>query len=151
MNETMNGTMNAPLNLRESIRTQPMRSPQILIVAICIVLAMLDGYEILVMGFVAPHLAKVWQIGDVGVGYLLSAGVFGTAAGSVFVSPLADRIGRRAHILGCLVLIALGMTLSAMAQSVMQLVICRAFAGVFIGAIVSSLNIIAAEYSSDWS
>jgi benzoate transport len=137
------------VDIREAILTQPMRRFQISVIAICIILTMIDGYEILVMAFVAPHLAKVWGLGPVEVGYLLSAGIFGMALGAAFISPLADRIGRRRHIIVCLALITLGMGLSALATNVPQMVAFRAFAGLFIGAIVSSLNILVAEYSSD--
>ena len=137
------------MDLRQAILTQPMRRLQIMIIAICIVLTMIDGFEILVMAFVAPHLAKAWSLGPVDVGYLLSAGVFGMAVGAAVVSPLADYIGRRRHIILCLALIAVGMGLSATATTVPQLLWYRAFAGLFIGGIVSSLNIMACEYSSN--
>jgi benzoate transport len=137
------------MDLREAILAQPMRRPQFGIILICILLTMIDGFEILVMAFVAPHLAKVWQLGSVEVGYLLSAGVFGMAIGATLISPLADKIGRRRHIIVCLLLITLGMCMSAFATSVLQLAAFRAFAGLFIGAIVSSINIMVSEYSSD--
>ena len=137
------------MELREALHTQPMRRLQITIIALCILLTMIDGYEVLVMALVAPHLAKAWTLGPVQVGYLLSAGVFGMAVGAALVSPLADVIGRRRHIIVCLALIALGMGLSSIATSVAQLLAARAFAGLFIGAIISSLNIVASEYSSD--
>jgi benzoate transport len=137
------------MDLRQAIFTQPMRRSQIGIIITCILLTMIDGYDILVMAFVAPHLAKAWSLSSVEVGYLLSAGVFGAALGAVFISPLADRIGRRRHIIVCLAMITVGMVLSAFATSVPQLVAFRSFAGLFIGAVVSSLNIMASEYSSD--
>ncbi len=137
------------MDVREAIRTQPMRRMQLVAVAICLVLTMIDGFDILVMAFVAPHLAKVWQLGQVQVGYLLSAGVFGMGIGAVLLSPLADRIGRRRHVIICLSFITLGMALSATASSITHLVIYRAFAGLFIGALVASVNITVSEYSSD--
>ena len=137
------------MELREAIHTRPMRRLQIAVIALCILLTMIDGYEVLVMALVAPHLAKAWALGPVQVGYLLSAGVFGMAVGAAVISPLADVIGRRRHIIVCLVLIAVGMSLSAFAANIAQLLAFRAFAGLFIGAIISSLNIVASEYSSD--
>jgi benzoate transport len=137
------------MDLREAILKQPMRAFQFRMIALCIVLCMIDGYEVLVMAFVAPHVAREWGLGPVEVGYLLSSGIFGMAVGATFISPLADRIGRRRHIIGCLALIVVGMGLSAVATSVPQLVAFRAFAGLFIGAIISSINIIVSEYSSD--
>jgi len=137
------------MDIREAIRTQPMRRPQILIVAICILLTMIDGYEIIVMPFVMPHLARAWQLGPVEVGYLLSASVFGMALGAIFVSPLADRIGRRSQILLCLSLITLGMLLSASASSLVELVVWRTFAGLFIGGVIASINVLVSEYCSE--
>src|SRR5258706_5368973 len=137
------------MDVREAILSQPIRSYQLRIVVICILITMMDGYEVLVMAFVAPHLAKAWELGPVEIGYLLSAGIFGMAVGATFVSPLADKIGRRRHIIICLALITLGMGLAAAAQNVPQMVAFRAFAGLFIGAIISSVNIIVSEYSSD--
>jgi benzoate transport len=137
------------MDVRQAIRTQPMRRLQILTVAVAIAITMIDGYEILVMGFVAPVLSREWRIGPVQVGYLLSAGIFGMAAGATFLSPLADRFGRRRYILGSLLLIVVGMLLSATAQNVPQLIAFRAFAGLFLGGIVASVNTLVAEYSSD--
>jgi hypothetical protein len=74
------------MDLREAVLTQPMRRFQMVVVAICIALSMIDGYEVLVMAFVAPHLARAWGIGPVEVGYLLSAGIFGMALGATFIS-----------------------------------------------------------------
>jgi benzoate transport len=137
------------MDIRETIRTQPMRGFQKLIVAICVLLAMIDGYEVVAMPFTMPYLARAWSLTPVQIGYLLSASIFGMALGAALISPLADRIGRRRHILLCLAMITIGMGISAMAQDVFQLISVRAFAGLFIGALVSSLNIMVSEYSSD--
>jgi benzoate transport len=137
------------MDIREAIRTQPMRPFQVWIVSICVLLAMIDGYEVVAMPFTMPHLAKTWTLTPVEIGYLLSAGIFGMALGAAVISPLADRIGRRRHILACLAMITVGMALSSVAQNVTQLVAIRAFAGLFIGAVISSLNIMVSEYSSD--
>ncbi|MBV9249995.1 MAG: MFS transporter [Acetobacteraceae bacterium] len=110
---------------------------------------MIDGYEVIVVPFVVPFLARTWTLSAVEVGYLLSAGVFGMALGAVVISPLADQIGRRRHIMLCLALITLGMLFSAFANSLPQLIAFRAFAGLFIGAIISSVNVLVSEYSSD--
>jgi len=137
------------MDVREAIHTQPMKRLQIMTVVIAIVITMIDGYEILVMAFVAPSLSREWGIGPVEIGYLLSAGIFGMAAGAVLLSPLADRFGRRRYILASLFMIVVGMLLSAMAQNVAQLLAFRAFAGLFLGGIISSVNILVSEYSSD--
>src|SRR5258708_29340552 len=104
------------MDVREAILSQPMRSYQLRIVVICILITMIDGYEVLVMAFVAPHLAKAWELGPVEIGYLLSAGIFGMAVGATFVSPPPDKIGRVRHIVNSLALITRCKLISPPAQ-----------------------------------
>lgn len=137
------------MNVREAIQKQPMSGFQIGVVIVCLLTCVIDGFEILVMGFVAPALAKAWTLSQVQVGYTLSAGIFGMAVGATFLSPLADKIGRRKHVLVCLILIVVGMMASAASPNLTFLLIARAFAGIFLGAIMSTLNVTVAEYSSD--
>lgn len=137
------------MEVREAIRTQPMRPLQVVTVLICLGLGMMDGFEILVMGFVTPHLARAWDLGQVQTGYLLSASVFGAALGAAIIAPLADRIGRRRHVIACLLFITLGMAFSPFATSVAEMVTLRVITGLFIGALVVSLNVLVSEYCSD--
>lgn len=137
------------IDIREAIRTQPMRRFQINTIAICFLLCMVDGFEILIMAFVAPHLSEAWNLDSVEVGYLLSAGLIGMAIGAFFLSPLADRVGRRTMTIACLVLVTIGMGLSAVAGDLQQLIAFRAFAGLGIGGLVASLNILVSENSSE--
>jgi benzoate transport len=137
------------MDIREAIKNRPMQWQQIVVVVICVLLTMIDGYEIIVLPFVMPHLAKAWKLSPVEVGYLLSASVLGMALGAAIISPLADRIGRRAHILLCLVLVTVGMLLSARAENIRELLAARAFAGLFIGSLIASINVLVSEYSSD--
>jgi MFS family permease len=71
------------------------------------------------------------------------------AVGAVAVSPLADKMGRRRHILLCLAAITAGMAVSAVARNVPEMIAYRAISGLFIGALVPSLNITVSEYCSD--
>lgn len=52
------------MDVRQQIRTMPIRPFQYLIIGICLVITMIDGYEILIMAIIAPTL----------VGFLLAAG-----------------------------------------------------------------------------
>lgn len=137
------------MDIREAIRTQPLRRYQLLTITICFLLCMIDGFEILIMAFVAPHLKADWGLDPVQIGYLLSAGLIGTALGAFLLSPLADRLGRRRMTIACLTVITVGMALSSVAQGVADLVVFRAFAGLGIGGLVANLNILVSENSND--
>lgn len=137
------------MNMIVGLKEGPMRWQQIAIVLLCIVIAMVDGYEVVAMPFSMSAIAADWSLPNSQVGYLLSAGIAGMALGALFLAPLADHIGRRQHILMCLAIITVTMTLSGMTQGLWQLVIIRMIAGLFIGALIPSLNVIVSEYCSD--
>ncbi len=137
------------MTLRERLATQPMKPFQIRVVAICIILAFVDGFEVLVGAFTATAIARDFGLDAVQIGYFLSASTFGMAIGAVVISPLADRLGRRNHIMLCMALIVVGMVASAIAMNYVFLLVARAFAGLWIGALIPSLNILVSEYSSD--
>lgn len=137
------------MDLSRKMQVNSMRPLQWRVMVICLLVAIVDGYELIIMSFVAPTLAQEWGLQQVSVGYVLSAGLLGMGAGAMFLGPLADRMGRRNHILMCLVIGAVGMMLTGLAQNLPSLILARVFAGLWIGAIVPSFNALVAEYSSD--
>lgn len=136
-------------DIRETINQGAMSRFQVMAVTICIVLNMLDGFDVLAMAFTASHISAEWHLTGKQIGVLLSAGLFGMAAGSLFLAPWADRIGRRPLILICLATISAGMLCSSLAQNVPQLAALRAVTGLGIGGMLASINVITGEYASD--
>ncbi len=136
------------MDLKAAVDNGPMSRFQLLAIGICIVLNMIDGFDVLVMAFTAASVSAEWALNGAQIGLLLSAGLFGMAAGSLFIAPWADRIGRRPLILLCLVISGTGMLLSAMSQSPVQLALLRGLTGLGIGGILASSNVIASEYAS---
>ena len=51
------------------------------------------------MSFTAPLIAREWGVDPATLGVLLSAGLVGMGAGALFISPIADVIGRRAVVI----------------------------------------------------
>jgi len=133
--------------IREVIDRSPMGGFQIRVVGICLILNMIDGFDILVMSFAASGVAREWALAGYQVGLLLSSGLAGIGLGSAFVAPLADRIGRRPMTLWCLGVSTLGMALAAATNGVVELGICRLLTGVGIGGLLAALPVIIAEYS----
>lgn len=121
---------------------------QLRAVIVCLFINMLDGYDVLVMGFTAPFVAKDWMLSDTVTGLLLSASPIGMALGSLFLAPLADVFGRRRMTLWSLTAVTAGMLASAVAADHTQLLALRFFTGLGIGAMLASLTVVVAEYSS---
>lgn len=136
-------------DVRQTINESSMSRFQMTAVAVCTALNMLDGFDVLVVAFTASALAADWELSGKQLGVLLSAGLFGMAAGSLFLAPWGDRFGRRAIILVCLALITVGMLLSGLAQNPVQLATLRVLTGIGIGGMLASIGVITSEYSSN--
>lgn len=134
--------------LRRSLSSDRMAPFQWLVIAVCVLVNTLDGFDIQVMAFTSNAVTQEWGLTGSQLGLLLSAGFVGMAAGSLLIAPFADRIGRRPIVLGCLVLAAVGMTLSSLSQSPTQLGLLRVLTGLGIGGILASNTVIAGEYAS---
>ncbi|MBK5002587.1 MFS transporter [Pseudomonas sp. S31] len=118
------------------------------VIALCFVINMLDGFDVLVMAFTASSVAADWSLNGLRLGYLLSAGLVGMAIGSLFIAPWADRFGRRPLILGCVGVAGAGMVASSQATSAEMLAGLRLLTGLGIGGILASSYVIAGEYAN---
>lgn len=136
-------------DIRKTMDEGAMAPFQWLAVAICILLIMLDGFDVLVMAFTASAVAAEWKLNGAQLGVLFSAGLIGMALGSLFLAPVADRRGRQPVIVLCLVVVSVGMLLSAAARSYVELAALRAMTGVGIGGMLASVGVITSEYSSN--
>lgn len=135
-------------NPREEMNNKPMNRYQWFVIGICILLNVIDGFDVLVMAFTASSVSTEWGLTGSQLGILLSAGLFGMGAGSLFLAPWADKIGRRPLILLCLLISGFSMIGASMVQNATELGIMRFITGLGIGGILASSNVIASEYAS---
>ena len=136
-------------SLRNQINVNPMSFFQTATVVLCAAINMLDGFDVLVMSFAASSVASEWNLAPSDLGILLSAGLVGMAIGSFWIAPYADKIGRRPLVLFCLLLVTVGMLLSAISQDKNQLSLLRFVTGLGIGGMLAALSALVSEYSSD--
>ena len=126
----------------------PLRAGQLLIFALALSLAALDGYDAASMAFVAPVLARNWHLGKDAIGLLMASSLVGTALGSIVILPFADRLGRRRIACGALVLLTLGTLISGLTASAYVLAAARIVTGLGIGTMIGATTLIASEFSS---
>ena len=101
--------MTETLSLRAKIEQSPMGAYQWMIVVMAAIMNLLDGFDVLALAFTATAIRGEFGLTGIELGYLLSAGLFGMTAGSLFLAPLADKIGRRPLLLMAVSLSAIGM------------------------------------------
>lgn len=140
--------MSSALEIKTQMDQQPMSRYQWLIVAMCIFLFVIDGFDFMVMAYVASSVGAEFSLNATQIGTLLSSGLIGMTFGSLFIAPLADKIGRKNLILISLALCTCSMLAAAYTRSVLDLSIWRFITGIGIAGIQISCMILSTEYSS---
>ncbi|MGQ9427353.1 MFS transporter [Gilvimarinus sp. F26214L] len=138
--------MNDP---RDILAKSPMTTLQVVVVAITIGLNALDGFDVLSISFAAPGIAAEWGIDRGALGIVLSMELVGMCVGSLVLGGTADKYGRRSTILGCLVIMTIGMFMVTTVQGIVGLSLWRVITGLGIGGMLAAINPMAAEFSND--
>ncbi len=133
---------------RHILATTPMSQLQWVVVALTVALNALDGYDVLSISFASPGIATEWGINRAALGIVLSMELIGMAIGSVVLGNVADRIGRRPTVLGCLIVMAGGMLGATTVTSITSLSIWRVLTGLGIGGMLAASNAVAAEFAN---
>jgi benzoate transport len=133
---------------REIISGSPMSWMQVVAVAITIGLNALDGFDVLSISFASPGIAAEWGIDRAALGIVLSMELIGMAFGSIVLGGLADKIGRRPTMIGCLVLMTIGMFMATTVKGIVDLSLWRVLTGLGIGGLLAAINAVAAEFSN---
>jgi benzoate transport len=133
---------------RQIIDQSNMTAAQIIVVAMTVLLNAMDGFDVLSIAFASPGIANEWKIAQGALGIVLSMELIGMALGSVFLGGVADKIGRRPTLLGCLIVMAAGMIGATTASNAIVLSAWRVFTGLGIGGMLSGTNAVVAEFSN---
>jgi benzoate transport len=133
---------------REILLESRMHPLQVTVVALTIFLNALDGFDVLSISFASPGIAAEWGIDRAALGFVLSMELIGMAIGSVLLGGVADKIGRRPTIIGCLTVMTVGMFMVTTSDNIAELSVWRVLTGLGIGGMLASINAVAAEFSS---
>jgi AAHS family 4-hydroxybenzoate transporter-like MFS transporter len=119
------------------------------IFALCFLIVLADGFDTAAIGFIAPSLIKEWGVTKPALGPVLSAALFGLAAGALSSGPLADRIGRKAVLVASVAVFGVAALASSFSQSLGQLTALRFATGLGLGAAMPNAVTLMSEYCPD--
>ena len=74
------------VDVRVFLDEHPFSSFQWIVFGLCFVVVLLDGFDTAAIGFVAPSLLKEWGVEKSALGPVLSAALFGLAAGALWTA-----------------------------------------------------------------
>jgi AAHS family 4-hydroxybenzoate transporter-like MFS transporter len=143
----------APLSseslVAEVIDNGQVSGQQILVVGLCLLLNMLDGFDITAMAIVARAVADELVITPDLLGWIFSFALAGMMVGAMFLAPVSDLIGRRKLIIITVVLVGFSILLTANATTLWEFLVLRFISGIGAGAMLASQATLAAEYSPE--
>jgi AAHS family 4-hydroxybenzoate transporter-like MFS transporter len=140
-------SVSSSVNITELIDRYPLGPFQIRIIVLCGLAALLDGFDLLVIGAAAPAMAEPLHIAPNQIGILFSAALFGLMLGAFGLGPIADRYGRRCVLISSTATFGVFTLCTAIAGTLQQVLLFRFFAGVGLGGAMPSFISLAAEYT----
>ena len=118
-----------------------------MVMALCALLLIFDGYDLFIFGVVLPSIMQQWNLTPIEAGALGSYALFGMMFGALAFGTLADRIGRKKGIAICFVLFSTATILNGFASSPTEFGIFRFIAGLGCGGLMPNAVALMNEYA----
>lgn len=134
------------IDVAKLIDESPLSKLQVGVIVLCALVALLEGYDIQSMAYVAPVLGPELGINPAALGTIFAAFLVGVVAGGLVLGPVADRIGRRQILIGSTLVFGLGTLATVWIDSMTGLLIVRVITGLGIGGAATIVSL-TAEYT----
>src|SRR5690242_12604739 len=111
----------------------------------CVLLSLIDGYDIAAIAFAAPHLVREWGLKPGQLGPVFSASLVGILFGSAVFGWIGDRYGRKIALISSNLLFGVFTFAAAYSTNLEQLFWLRLLAGLGIGGVIPNIVAINTE------
>ncbi len=112
--------------------------------ALCLVM---DGFDAQGIGFAAPAISEDWHVARASLAPVFAIGLFGMVLGSLFISPQADRFGRRPILIAATFFFGVCMLTTSYVQDINQLLWLRFLTGFGLGGVMPNVLALTSEYT----
>lgn len=136
-------------NVQTVLNEHPFSGFQWVIFALCFLIVLLDGFDTAAIGYIAPSLITEWGVSKPALAPVLSAALFGLAAGAMCSGPLADRLGRKAVLVGSVFVFGVACLASGYSHDITTLTALRFVTGIGLGAAMPNAVTLMSEYCPD--
>ncbi|QTL04804.1 aromatic acid/H+ symport family MFS transporter [Aquabacter sp. L1I39] len=135
------------IDVNEAIDGSPFGGFQWMVVGLCGLLLIVDGYDVFVAGTVLPTLIAEWGLTKPQAGALQAWALFGMMFGALIFGPLADKFGRKRGIMLSFLLFTSATMLTGSATSPTEFKIFRFIAGLGCGGLMPNAVALMNEYA----
>jgi AAHS family 4-hydroxybenzoate transporter-like MFS transporter len=140
----------AVLDTDDVINKSRIGALQIMVGVLGALILIVNGYNVQVISYVAPQIARDWAIPREVLGWILAADKFGLMAGYLIVSPMSGYFGHKRIAVGSVALFGAMALLTTMASGTIELFVVRFFTGVGLGGSIPSAVALTGEYFPKW-
>ena len=116
------------------------------LLGVAFALVMIDGYDLFIVSFVAPLIAKDLHLNFVSIGTVFAAGLAGSMVGGLLLGHIADRAGRRPALLVSLGTAGVATLLCSQAHSFGAFAALRFVTGLALGGLLAAIVPLVAEH-----
>ncbi|CAB3786594.1 MFS transporter [Paraburkholderia fynbosensis] len=113
----------------------------------CLLMLILDGYDLAVVGAALPSIMKDMGIDATRAGVMAGSALFGVMLGAIFLGTLADRFGRPMMICVCVALFSLFTAAAGLTSDPVAFSVTRFIAGLGIGGVLPIVTAQMGEFS----
>jgi AAHS family 4-hydroxybenzoate transporter-like MFS transporter len=129
------------------VDNSPLAARQLVIIGLCGLVMMVDGFDTQSIALVAPDIAAAWHIGPSIFGLVFGAGLFGGLIGAMIFGMAGDRKGRKPILMATVLLFAALTPLTPLAGNGEALIAVRFLTGLGLGGAMPIMTSIASEYA----
>ena|SRR5579863_2367249 len=116
------------------------------LLGVSFVLVMIDGYDLFIVSFVAPLIARDLHLNFSSIGTVFAAGLTGSMVGGLILGHIADRAGRRPAVLVSLATAGVTTLLCSQASSLGAFAALRLLTGLALGGLLAAIVPLVAEH-----
>jgi MFS transporter, AAHS family, 4-hydroxybenzoate transporter len=137
----------AAIDVAQVINDSPISRFQYLVFATCILIMMCDGFDTQAVAYVAPSIVSEWKVAPSSFGPVFSAVLLGAIIGAHGFGYVADKVGRKKTLTGCVVLFGVLNAASAYAGSIESFTLLRFLCGIGLGGVIPNVNALVSEFA----
>ncbi|WP_223272681.1 MULTISPECIES: MFS transporter [Pseudomonas] len=139
-NETTSSVLGDVVNNRQ------MGAKQYEVLALCLLVAILDGFDTQVVGFLVSPMAHSLEVAPATFGPVFASALFGLMVGALLLAPLADGVGRKKVLLASILTFGAFSLMTAAVGNFNELLLARFLTGLGLGGAIPNLVALTSEY-----
>ena len=135
------------VNIADVVDSSPIGGLQIRMFVLCALCLIMDGFDVQMLGPVAPAIGREWGVAKSEFGWVFGASNFGVLLGALIFTMVADKVGRRPVLVVSTIFFSAMMLVTTLARSLDELLILRFITGLGLGSIIPNATALIGEFS----